>query len=517
MTDRVDSVRPLTPMIAVLMTLVALTAVYLRTEPIGLEGLWMDEVFSASFANLSWADLVVAVTRYDVHPPFYYLQLSVWRWISAADSWLLLNSVLWSVITLGLVFQGTRREFGNATAVLAMMLVAVCGSEVMYATELRMYAMITAVTLVGWHLADRWIRDDRRTNTLMLIMLILLLAGLHGAAFVPASALILYALVQSYICHQAVRWRPVLSLVGGCAVVFIPFLLNSSVRSLSHLSAPAWADVVQTLSGWLLGYGALPLGFPIRLAACAVVLGGMLTVMLKGPLRAKLLMGCFVVWPVVIVAGVSHLVRPIWIDRTLTFAVPFWMVASVMCLASLQQTSARRLGHVLAFLLCACMLVVSWQQTQLPRKMQYKEAAEFVGQHNTNAAAIYVPVNVAFWATARYLHRAEWGSLLKIQDPSKPDRSEVWPKVYDKLGPLWLKRLGLVPERRVLHTAHGNLWIGLSPVPASVSRQGMWIVGTSQQEAAEACGEGLAVYGKRFRGVSVWRCGQLAELGLGSR
>lgn len=517
MTDRVDAVRPLAPRIVVLMTLVALIAVYLRTQPIGLEGLWMDEVFSASFANLSWADLVVAVTRYDVHPPFYYLQLSVWRWISAADSWLLLNSVLWSVITLCLVFHGTRQEFGNATAVFAMMWVAVCGSEVMYATELRMYAMITAVTLTGWILSDRWVRDDRRANTWMLIMLILLLAGLHGAAFVPASALILYAIVQSYVHHRAVRWRPVLWLIGGCALVFIPFLLNSSVRSLSHLSAPGWEDVVRTLSGWLLGYGALPLGFPIRLAACVVVLVGMLTVMLKGPLRARLLMGCFVIWPVVIVATVSYLVRPIWIDRTLTFAVPFWVVASAMCLASIQQSSARRWGHVLAFILCACMLVVSWMQGQLPRKMQYKEAAEFVGQHNTNAAAVYVPVNVAFWATARYLYRPEWGSLLKLQDPSKPDRSEVWPKVYDKLGPLWLKRLGLVPERRVLHTAHGDLWIGLSPVPASVSRQGMWIVGTSQQEAAEACGQGLAVSGKRFRGVSVWRCGQLAGLGLGSR
>ncbi len=512
MTDHVDSVRRWTPMFVMLTALVTLIAVHLRIRAIGLEGLWMDEVFSASFANLSWSDLVVAVIRFDVHPPFYYLQLSAWRLVSAEDSWLLLNSVLWSVLTLGLVFHGTRRDAGNTAAVLAMMLVAVSGSEVMYATELRMYAMVTALALTGWLLADRWASEDSRSNTVMLVALILLLAGSHGAAFVPASAVILYALLKSYVRHGTVRWWSALWLTGASALVFIPFLLNSSVRSLSHLSAPGLADVVQTVSGWLLGYGALAMSFQARAVACCVVIGAMLMVMLKGPVKARLVMGCFVIWPLLIVAALSHLVRPIWIDRTLSFAAPFLMMASVLCLASLQQSWRRRFGHVMACLLCACLMVVAWMQTQLPRKMQYKEAAEFVRQHNSNAAAIYVPVNVAFWATARYFHQADWGSLLKLQDPSRPDRSEIWPKVYEKLGPVWVSKLGLTPEGRVLHTARGDLWIGLSQVPASVSRQGMWIVGTSHQEAAEVCGDGVSVFGRRFTGVSVWRCAQPLEL-----
>lgn len=496
------------PVLAVLTALVFAIAVYLRTRPIGLEGLWMDEVFSASFANLSLPDMLVAVTRFDVHPPLYYLQLKVWRLISPEDHWLLLNSVLWSAVTPALVFYGVRRYAGGLFALLAMALVAVSGSEILYANELRMYAMITAMVVLAWLLAERWIHDDGARNSTWLLVIIAVLASLHGAAFVPVSAVILYAISQSLLHHKLVRWKPVLTLLLGSLLIFVPFLLNASVRSLSHLTTPGMADVVRTVSGWLLGYGALELSFGVRAFTFGALVAMMLTVMCFGDRRARLLMGCFVVWPLVFVWAVSQWVKPIWIDRALTFAVPFLVMAFAMSLASLRVSWARGIGYLAVAVACISLVSVAWMQTQLPRKMQYKEAAMFVRAHNQDKSAIYVPVNVSFWAIARYFHRADWGSLLAVQDPVKPDQSDAWKRVYEKLGTTWLNRLGLLGQQRVLHTKDGDLWIGLSPLPDTVARPGLWVLGASRQEAEVACGSNLSLFGQRFKGVSVWRCGQ---------
>ena len=50
----------------------------LRLHALGREGFWQDEVYSASFAQLSILGTALAVFLLDVHPPLYYLQLNLW-------------------------------------------------------------------------------------------------------------------------------------------------------------------------------------------------------------------------------------------------------------------------------------------------------------------------------------------------------------------------------------------------------------------------------------------------------
>lgn len=51
----------------------------LRLVAIGGQGLFKDEIFSASYTGLSWFETIVACLRYDVHSPTYYLQLNLYR------------------------------------------------------------------------------------------------------------------------------------------------------------------------------------------------------------------------------------------------------------------------------------------------------------------------------------------------------------------------------------------------------------------------------------------------------
>jgi len=129
--------------------LITSLALVLRCRALGVDGLWQDEAFGASFANLNPLKVIVAVLRFDIHPPLYYLQLKLWSLPSVADEWLLANSVAWSMGTLLAATYGVYRLAGPVTALLAAALLAALGSEIYYATELRMYAMISCLTVIG--------------------------------------------------------------------------------------------------------------------------------------------------------------------------------------------------------------------------------------------------------------------------------------------------------------------------------------------------------------------------------
>ena len=70
--------RRITPGIAVAALIVFVLGIFLRIVALGREGLWMDEIYSATFAAMPFVDMLVAVLRFDVHPPLYYLQLGIW-------------------------------------------------------------------------------------------------------------------------------------------------------------------------------------------------------------------------------------------------------------------------------------------------------------------------------------------------------------------------------------------------------------------------------------------------------
>src|SRR5262245_48231987 len=65
--------------------------------------LWFDELLSANFSGHGpWAALVSSL-RFDVHPPLYYLQLSLWALPSRGDLWLMANTIAWSTAAVALL------------------------------------------------------------------------------------------------------------------------------------------------------------------------------------------------------------------------------------------------------------------------------------------------------------------------------------------------------------------------------------------------------------------------------
>ncbi len=482
-----------------------LTAAFLiRVHDLTTGGLWMDELWAATFVQLGIKDLLVAVIRLDLHPPFYYIQLRAWAALFGnTDTALLLNSVFWSLATLVAIHAATHRIIAPAAALPATILAAVAAGEVYYAQELRMYAMISALVVLCWLLADRYRCQRTWVRGIALVGLVALLAASHAASIVPVYCVMVYLLASLGIrdCFRP-RNFCILALIG---LSTIPALINSQFRGVSHMPVIRMEVVAETIAGWLFGYfptlspWIIPLG-------CIVVAASLIAGMTSHPARAMIL--SFIVWPVFFVLVISFLVRSIWIPRMMEFCSPFVCIAIAATAERAWNNSKTRSARIAAAVLAggfvALMTLSSLRQGGEGRKMEYREAAEFLRSHVTPGAVVYIPEHVTFWGIARYFVGPDWGNALAIQDPIRPGRSVSWDPVYAKLGPDWLRWLNLLPEKRAVQADGVRLIIGWSPSHEVQDARTVWLVGSGNVLPDElALGDLSLKTQVQFRGVMI--------------
>lgn len=491
--------------------LVLLVAFGLRFTAMRADGgLWFDEIFGASYVNLPLLDVVIAVLRFDIHPPLYYLQLNAWGLLSKQDTWLLLNSVFWSLASIAVVYLGVAARAGRSAALLAAAFTALLGSEIYYASDLRMYAMLGCNVLLLWWGVDQWLRHGRRGQWWALCLLVLSLSMLHSIAFVAVGSVLSYAVIRCWIAGERHRLKPLLGFIGISGVWLLPWLANASFRSVSHTHRPDFDHVAQTIGGWLLGYfpGATTTQYTV---AAVLVLALVIYLLVSGSAYVRACVVSFVVLPVLVVGIISLVLRPIWLDRTLAYTAPFLAVALAVHLHERLRPEARLRAWgaalVVAQLAFFAVYGAGWERLQAPRKMDFHRVARDIAQNNTERRDIYVPSNVRYWAMARYLQGPGWGSLLAIQDPAKIDDSDTWRRIYEKLGDTWLQRLHLKGAARFIDTPHGRLWVGYSALPDEVVERGYYFVGDNKdRDKPQACPQGRETSRKSYEGVMVFEC-----------
>ena len=451
----------------------------LRVLALGKEGFWQDEVYSASFAELSILGTTLAVFMLDVHPPLYYLQLNVWGRLGHGDVWLMLNSLCWSLGTLAAVLWASWREFGQRAALLALALCAVMGSEIYFANELRMYAMYSCLVVIGWGAANYLRRRWTVRAAAPLLVVLVLIAPVHSASFIAGSALLLYAFPSEdgQILRARLRIWIALALIALCA--FLPWALNTSLHHVPHLVPVSLSAASHTVGGWLVGYGdALP-KWTWTVAAAALVLGLSLAAWVNPPLRRT--MTCLVVWPLAFGALIC-LIRPFWLDRIFMFCAPFVAIILGVGIDGLLRNAAPRTSRVrllAAALPVALIAVLVWSgmlQTSHPHKIDpFRELALFLSDHVRTGDIIIAQGDSTFWGISRYLIGTDWGSILMVHDATLL-RQKRWHLVSALLDEKRLERQQLVPLTQRLDGFRVPMFIGSAPRSELAAASGAWLI-----------------------------------------
>jgi mannosyltransferase len=485
-------------------------AVWLRIVALGRDSFWLDEIYSASFADLSLVGTTLAILLLDVHPPLYYLQLNIWGRIGHGDIWLLLNSVFWSAGTLLAVFFGTTRQFGSRSGLLALSFCAVMGSEIYFADELRMYAMYGCLSVLCWIAANRFCADYRFRTALPLIALLAVVGAIHSASIIAASALLLYVFPAGNMLQVRRLLRTWIGTAAVVACAYLPWAVNASIRHVEHTSRPSIQAASHTVGGWILGYGDAALPPWAGTSATIFIAVALIAAAVLAP-RLRRLIFCFIAWPLVFGALLCLAVQPIWLDRTFAFCAPFVAIAFGVAIGDLLKQSGRALSRparsVGIGLTAAVLVGLGWlgylQMTTPYKPDHYRELARYLAEHVQSGEIIYAPDNATFWGVSRYLVGPDWGSIFIVHDSAELVQLKKWQRLYALLGPDRFRHLGLIPEGRRLNAFRIPVFVGTSPLPDLQIATGVWLISFEGEQPVDlgACADRYPVpsrFGRLF-------------------
>lgn len=203
--------------------------------------LWLDEALSVNIARLDFNELVEAL-RHDGHPALYYLLLG-W-WIDAFGSSNMAVRSLSGVFSGGslwVIYRVALRH-GQTIATVALLVAASSPFLIRYATEARMYALLTLLCCLAWLFTERAIEQPSVGRLVPLALTSAALVHTHYWSFwLIAAALIVVVFNVAFgsPATRATAMRVGAAIVAGSATL----LVWSSVffEQLQTTGTP-WAD-----------------------------------------------------------------------------------------------------------------------------------------------------------------------------------------------------------------------------------------------------------------------------------
>ncbi len=124
---------------------------FLRFYRLGSNSLWFDEAVSVWFANRPLKDVLLIQPVKDVHPPLYYLILSLWiKALGTGEFQVRLLSSVFGVAAMPLLYVIVRILFRSPSAALVSALIlSISPFHVYYSQESRMYIPLTFFVLLS--------------------------------------------------------------------------------------------------------------------------------------------------------------------------------------------------------------------------------------------------------------------------------------------------------------------------------------------------------------------------------
>src|SRR3990172_1679209 len=135
---------------SMLLLFIILIGAFLRLYKIGSNSLWFDEAISVWFANESLGNIIIKQTSADVHPPLYYILLSLWLSVFENGEFdVRLLSAIFGILSIPLLYLIVKNLFGNLPALISSLILAMSPFHIYYSQEARMYSILTFCVLLS--------------------------------------------------------------------------------------------------------------------------------------------------------------------------------------------------------------------------------------------------------------------------------------------------------------------------------------------------------------------------------
>ncbi len=210
---------------------ILIVAAGLRYAHLGAHSLTFDEIYVIKIALSKWQDVLPVLRTAEFHPPLYYLLMKAWIAIAGlSDAALRIPSASFSLASVLLTYLLVRQVAPEPVSLMSAFFVAVSPFEVMAAQEVRMYALLTALTLAATAVLNRNIADSRPVRWVAYSLL--------AATMVYTQYLGVFVLIAHgvwVVWFERVHLRKFSAAMMGAALLVLPWA-PSLLAQLGHSS-----------------------------------------------------------------------------------------------------------------------------------------------------------------------------------------------------------------------------------------------------------------------------------------
>jgi mannosyltransferase len=316
--------------LAILLLAFELRLIALNTRPI-----WYDESFAIFLAEENTSTIVTG-TAADTMPPLYYFVLHSWIPLVGETPFALrMLSVLFSLLTVSLVYAITTRGFASRAGELAAFFTALAPFQVYYAQLTYVYELL-AVGLLIYIYAVMCISLKWRAILPLIVLGIFISMYSHNLAFVTLIAADVYFALRR-------NWRALFKLVAAqliAGLAFLPWLAYvptqiAKIQTAFWTQPPGLVDILQMLTEFTT-YLPLPglelaIALFISLGVCAIVALELRRWNQHGIPQELGLLLAYGLIPPSLMFLISYLIRPVFVPRgAIASSLAYYMVLAIL-------------------------------------------------------------------------------------------------------------------------------------------------------------------------------------------
>jgi len=207
---------------AVALIIIAVLYIAFRLWRLTSTCLWFDEIFSVHAARHGLSELFSFVAQDIIHPPLFYLLLKVWIFVGGESLlWLRLFPVLFSCAAiLPLWFLCRELRLQTESIVLAFLFIAINGSLIKYAQEVRMYSPLFCLSLFSIWLFVKFFNSLENKTLVVLSIVNLLLIYTHYFGW-----LIVITELAFFILYSKEKQKEFLFSLACLILLFAPWVI----------------------------------------------------------------------------------------------------------------------------------------------------------------------------------------------------------------------------------------------------------------------------------------------------
>jgi len=396
--------------------LIAFAGVGLRAIGLDTQSLWNDELLIWERTNAPSVSVLIAegADHGSLHPPGYMLTIYYARTLLGdSERALRLPSLIAGVLSIVAIFFLGRRLYADREALVASGLMALLWAPIYYSQEARSYSFLILFSILTSH---AWLATFARAGSIGRGAALLYVPAAIYCSYLHYFGLYLVALqgVAALLWFGRDRRSrlAVVTVYLPIVAVYVPWLpamihdTTSFDRGFDNIKPPQSMFVVDLVRFWF--NRSRPL-LPLAALIYALFLVRRAPALLRGdggrpdpylwPDRFVL---AWLTVPVVLIVAESALYRPVANERNLLIVLPaayLWMARALTDLPHRLSRGEKLLAQ--AFLmLCLLQLLVVKDYYRKPTKQQYRQAIEYIAEHDPDFPRTWV---AASGGRAKYL------------------------------------------------------------------------------------------------------------------